>query len=179
MSLRDRFHVVIAGGGVAALETLLALRALAGHLIDVTLISPTSEFVYRPVTVAEAFDRARAQVYDLAEILADQSRGKLIHDTLADVETASRIVVTGTGRRISSTRGGGHGSRARRTVSGRIHVPRPGRRPGSARPAPRPHRGPGKIGGARAPVGANVALAPVRARADDRRPPSTVPVTSG
>ena len=101
MSLRDRFHVVIAGGGVAALETLLALRALAGHLIDVTLISPTSEFVYRPVTVAEAFDRARAQVYDLAEILADQSRGKLIHDTLADVETTGRIVVTGTGRRIS------------------------------------------------------------------------------
>jgi len=56
---RDRLHVVIAGGGVAALETLLALRALAGHLIDVTLISPTPEFVYRPVTVAEAFDRRR------------------------------------------------------------------------------------------------------------------------
>jgi len=98
---RDRLHVVIAGGGVAALETLLALRALAGHLIDVTLISPTPEFVYRPVTVAEAFDRAEARVYDLAEILADQGGGELILDALADVEARGRIAVTVDGRRIS------------------------------------------------------------------------------
>ena len=101
MPRRDRLHVVIAGGGVAALETLLALRALAGHLVDVTLVSPTPEFVYRPVTVAEAFDRAQARVYDLAEILADQSAGELVHDTLADVETRSRIAVTVGGERIS------------------------------------------------------------------------------
>jgi len=97
---RDGLRVVIAGGGVAALEALLALRALAGHLIDVTLLSPTTEFVYRPVTVAEAFDRAQARVYDLAEIVADQGGGELIHDTLADVETRSGIVVTAGGRRI-------------------------------------------------------------------------------
>lgn len=97
----DRLHVVIAGGGVAALETLLALRALAGHLVDVTLVSPTPEFLYRPVTVAEAFDRAQARVYDLSEILADQGGGELILDTLADVETRSRIAVTVGGRRIS------------------------------------------------------------------------------
>jgi sulfide:quinone oxidoreductase len=101
VALRDRLHVVIAGGGVAALETLLALRALAGHLLDVTLLSPTTEFIYRPVTVAEAFDRAEARAYDLAEILADQGGGELIHDTLADVESRSRIAVTGRGRRIS------------------------------------------------------------------------------
>jgi sulfide:quinone oxidoreductase len=97
---RDRFHVVIAGGGVAALEILLALRAQAGHLIDVTLLSPATEFVYRPVTVAEAFDRAEARVYDLVEILDDQGGGELIQDTLADVEVRSRIAVTGGRRRI-------------------------------------------------------------------------------
>ena len=97
----DRLHVVIAGGGVAALETLLALRALAGHLVDITLVSPTREFLYRPVTVAEAFDRAQARVYDLAEILAEQGGGELILDTLADVEIRSRIAVTVGGRRIS------------------------------------------------------------------------------
>jgi sulfide:quinone oxidoreductase len=97
----DRLHVVIAGGGVAALETLLALKALAGHLVDVTLVSPTPEFLYRPVTVAEAFDRAQARVYDLAEMLADQGGGELILDTLADVETHGRIAVTVGGRRIS------------------------------------------------------------------------------
>ena len=97
----DRLHVVIAGGGVAALETLLALRSLAGHLVDVTLVSPTPQFVYRPVTVAEAFDRAQARVYDLAEILAEQGGGELILDTLADVEARGRIAVTVGGRRIS------------------------------------------------------------------------------
>jgi len=100
MSRRDRLRVLIAGGGVAALETLLALRALAGHLVDVTLVSPTTEFVYRPVTVAEAFDRAEARVYDLREIVADQGGGEFIHDTLADVETSGRIAVTVDGRRI-------------------------------------------------------------------------------
>jgi sulfide:quinone oxidoreductase len=98
-NVRNRLRVVIAGGGVAALETLLALKALAGHLVDVTMLSPGREFVYRPVTVAEAFDRAQARVYDLAEILGDQG-GKLIHETLADVEARSRIAVTGEGRRI-------------------------------------------------------------------------------
>jgi len=96
---RDRLHVVIAGGGVAALEALLALRAQAGHLVDVTLLSPTTEFIYRPVTVAEAFDRGEARVYDLVEILADQG-GDLIQDELADVELRSRIAVTAAGKRI-------------------------------------------------------------------------------
>ena len=101
MAQGERLHVVIAGGGVAALETLLALKSLAGHLVDVTLVSPTRQFVYRPVTVAEAFDRAQARVYDLAEILAEQGGGELILDTLADVEARGRIAVTVGGRRIS------------------------------------------------------------------------------
>jgi sulfide:quinone oxidoreductase len=96
----DRLRVVIAGGGVAALEALLALRALAGHLIEVTLVSPTTEFVYRPVTVAEAFDRAQARVYNLADMVADQSGGELIEGTLGDVESRGRIAVTVDGRRI-------------------------------------------------------------------------------
>ncbi|HUA47555.1 MAG TPA: FAD-dependent oxidoreductase [Solirubrobacteraceae bacterium] len=101
MGSPDRRRVVIAGGGVAALETLLALKALAGRLVEVTLISPTTEFVYRPVTVAEAFDRGEARVYELAELVADLGGVELIHDTLADVEARGRIAVSGTGRRIS------------------------------------------------------------------------------
>ena len=92
VSLRDRMRVVITGGGVAALETLLALRAMAGHLVSVTILSPASEFAYRPVTVAEAFDRAQARVYDLAEILADQG-ADLVPDGLAHVLPRGRMDV--------------------------------------------------------------------------------------
>ena len=100
MGHRDRHHVVIAGGGVAALETMLALGALAGHLVDITLLSPAREFVYRPVTVAEAFDIAEARTYDLAEILADQGGRELVHDMLGAVDPAGRVAITASGRRI-------------------------------------------------------------------------------
>ena len=72
--------MVIAGGGVAALETVLAIRALAGHAVDITMLAPAREFVYRPVTVAEAFDVAEARTYDVAEILADQGRREVLRD---------------------------------------------------------------------------------------------------
>lgn len=45
-SARNRLHVV-AGAGVAAVETLLALRALAGQRVDITVVSPEREFLYR------------------------------------------------------------------------------------------------------------------------------------
>ena len=38
-------HVVIAGGGVAGLEALLALSDLAEGLVEVELVSPADEFV--------------------------------------------------------------------------------------------------------------------------------------
>ncbi len=100
MVRHERLHVVIAGGGVAALETVLALRAMAGHLTDVTLVSPARDFVYRPVTVAEAFDRAEARSYDLAEILADQGGGELVHDMLGAVDPGEQVAITASGRRI-------------------------------------------------------------------------------
>ena len=41
-------HVVIAGGGVAALETLMALRDLAGDRVAVTLVAPGTSFIEPP-----------------------------------------------------------------------------------------------------------------------------------
>ena len=97
---RDRLHVVIAGGGVAAVETLLALRELAGQRVAITLLSPEREFLYRPVTVAEAFERGEARRYALAEILANRGGGRLISSSLAAVEPDVRVAVTGAGERI-------------------------------------------------------------------------------
>ncbi len=96
---RDRRHVVIAGGGVAAIEALLALRALAGHRIEITMLSPERDFLYRPVTVAEAFDRAEARAYDLSEIVA-HGGARVVWDALAAVDPHDRAAVTAGGERI-------------------------------------------------------------------------------
>ena len=47
------FRVVICGGGIAAVEGLLRLRDLAGEAIDVELIAPNDDLVYRPLAVRE------------------------------------------------------------------------------------------------------------------------------
>jgi len=94
-----KLRVLVVGGGVAALEAVLGLRALAGHLTSVTLMAPEAEVIYRPVTVAEAFGRAEARSFRIAEILADQ-RAAHVQDSLERVDTESRDVVTGSGARI-------------------------------------------------------------------------------
>ncbi len=99
-SAGDRTHVVIAGGGVAALEAWLALRALAGHRIKLTMLSPEREFLYRPVTVAEAFDRGEARAYELAEIVDREGGGSLVCDSLTKVEPEEHVAITGTGERL-------------------------------------------------------------------------------
>src|SRR6187200_1430926 len=64
-------RVLVAGGGVAGLETLLALRHLAGERIERTLLPPEKEFVYRPMAVAEPFSRGHAQRHRLDTIAED------------------------------------------------------------------------------------------------------------
>jgi sulfide:quinone oxidoreductase len=99
-AVRDaRMRVLVAGGGVAALEALLALRVLAGHLISVRVLTPEPELVYRPVTVAEAFGRGEARSYQLADILADQ-HAEHLQDSLEHVDPEGHAVVTASGARI-------------------------------------------------------------------------------
>jgi sulfide:quinone oxidoreductase len=98
--VRDRWlRVLIAGGGVAALETLLGLRALAGHQVTITLLAPDAEFLYRPVTVAEAFGHGEARRFALAEILADQ-HAERVEDSQREVDPEDHAVLTGSGARI-------------------------------------------------------------------------------
>ena len=64
-------HVLIAGGGVAALEAALALRALAPDPVDVELLGPEPHFWYRPLSVAEPFGLGEARHYELSTLAAD------------------------------------------------------------------------------------------------------------
>ncbi|MGH2894602.1 MAG: FAD-dependent oxidoreductase [Solirubrobacteraceae bacterium] len=93
-------RVLIAGGGVAGLEALLALRDLAGDRVELTLLSPDTEFVYRPMAIAEPFGRGRADRHPLADIAADAD-AELIRDALVEVDAGERLAITGTGQRLS------------------------------------------------------------------------------
>jgi sulfide:quinone oxidoreductase len=51
-------RVLVAGGGVAAIETVLALRALAGERVAIELLAPSDEYVQRQFAVRSPFDGA-------------------------------------------------------------------------------------------------------------------------
>lgn len=82
-------RVVIAGGGVAGLEALLALRAIAGDALDVTLVAPVPDFVYRPLATGDPFVVTHVERRPLAEIARDQD-AELVTGSLAAVDTGAR-----------------------------------------------------------------------------------------
>ena len=91
-------HVLIAGGGVAALEALLALRHLAGDRVTIEMHAPRRDFVYLPLAVAEPFGIGPALRFDVAEIA--HNHGAIYQaDGLRSVESE---------RRRATMRGGQH-----------------------------------------------------------------------
>jgi sulfide:quinone oxidoreductase len=60
-----KLRVVIAGGGVAALEAMVALRALAEERVSIELLAPDRDFFYRPLSVAEPFGAGEVERFDL------------------------------------------------------------------------------------------------------------------
>ncbi len=95
-----KLRVVIAGGGVAALETILALAELAPEHTDVLVIAPATEFVYRPMAVREPFAYGPAHHYALAPIIEDAG-ATLLADRLAWVDRSARLAHTEGGERIA------------------------------------------------------------------------------
>jgi sulfide:quinone oxidoreductase len=94
-----RLRVVLVGGGVASLEAALALSQLAGEHVSLTLLAPSPEFVYRPMTVREPFAYANAQRLALSEIAADTG-AELVSDALARVDPEGRFVHTAAGLQL-------------------------------------------------------------------------------
>jgi sulfide:quinone oxidoreductase len=61
----NRKKVLIAGGGVAALEAALALRTLAADRVEVELLAPEPHFWYRPLSVAAPFALGEVNRFEL------------------------------------------------------------------------------------------------------------------
>jgi sulfide:quinone oxidoreductase len=78
-------HVVIAGGGVAAVELALALHALAGARVRLTLVAPQSHFELRALRTAEPFSADHTRRHSLA-VLAERVGARLIADRVLAVD---------------------------------------------------------------------------------------------
>ena len=83
--------VVVAGGGVAGLEGLLALRALAGDRVDLTLVAPDPEFTYRPLAVAEPFALGHAYRVPLSQFAQDAGAELVIDATVGVDDKAGEL----------------------------------------------------------------------------------------
>ena len=91
--------VLVAGGGVAALETALALRALAADRVSVELLAPEPHFWYRPLAVAEPFALGEAKRFELAE-LAGAAGATVALGSLVAVDAGAHRADTAAGGEI-------------------------------------------------------------------------------
>ena len=89
-------NVLIAGAGVAGLEAALALRALAEDRVSVELVSPDSEFVYRPLSVAEPFGVGEVRRFPVGR-LADEAAARLTEAAVLGVDPDRHAVETTAG----------------------------------------------------------------------------------
>jgi sulfide:quinone oxidoreductase len=95
----SRPRVVIAGAGVAGLETLLALRALATDRLDVTLVAPERQFADRSMAGAQPFRPRRVRRLRLPDTAAELG-ARWRHGALAHVEHDRRRAVTTDGHEL-------------------------------------------------------------------------------
>ena len=170
MTSTTPFRVVVAGGGVAGIEALLALHGLAGDRVELTLVDAQPNFVYKPLLVADLFLRDRVRHVSMAEVARDTG-ARLVPDVVASVDDRDRVVVTQGGERLRYD--------ALLLATGVTSVPAYrhaltwDERSGNERIAgllSRHRAGPRAAAGVRRPARAGLAAAGVRARAHDRAP---------
>ena len=93
-------QVLIAGGGVAALETLIALHDLAGDRVAITLVAPETDFTYRAMAVAQPFSLGHVCRYGLAGIAEEFGAG-FLQDSVAEVRAGEKTVRCASGRDVA------------------------------------------------------------------------------
>jgi sulfide:quinone oxidoreductase len=98
MSAKPR--VLIAGGGIAGMEALLALTDLAGDRAELVMVSADPDFRYRPMAVDEPFSLAPYERKELASA-AGELGARFVRDAVQAVRLDDRLAETAGGEAIS------------------------------------------------------------------------------
>lgn len=89
------FRLVIAGGGIAAVEGMLRVHRLLGESVEVKVVAPEDELRYRPLAVQEPFGR-RARRYPLRTIASDAG-AEVVEDAVERVDADGQVLHTAAG----------------------------------------------------------------------------------
>ena len=92
----DRLRVLVAGGGFAAAEAALALRAYASDRVDIEIVSPESHLRFRPASTISVFGEQPVESFSLAALGRDTG-AVLFEDRLEAVAPDVRRVRLATG----------------------------------------------------------------------------------
>lgn len=84
VSRSSRIDVVIAGGGVAAAEAALALRAYAADRVDIEIVAPDTHMPFRPGSAVARFTSEPLQRFAL-HALAEQIGARFVQDRVETV----------------------------------------------------------------------------------------------
>src|ERR671910_2336165 len=92
-------RVLLVGGGVAAVELMLALHHLARDRVELELLAPDRDFIYRPLAVTEPFKLGETRRFELQKIAAEHG-ARHRAGTLASVDAQHRRGWTDSGGEI-------------------------------------------------------------------------------
>jgi sulfide:quinone oxidoreductase len=92
-------RVLVAGGGIAALETMIGLRELAEERVELDLLASEPDLVYRPAAVTAPFSSLSPPRFDLG-MIADRLGATLHRGELHEVDLGRDVAGTVTGEEL-------------------------------------------------------------------------------
>jgi sulfide:quinone oxidoreductase len=120
MSRTRPLRIVVAGGGFAAAELLLALKALAEDRVAVELVTPSTELALRPAATGTPFELSQVDRYDLGLLTREAGAG-LRTDTVEAVAPRARRLRLRSGKAVEyDTLVLALGARARAVIPGAV-----------------------------------------------------------